>query len=348
MSTACLIGRPTGPAAMEAVYRSFDGDPSAMVPVLRRLVLDTFAGDPAAAMRYLFDDTRFRYWSSLTGSGTARSSATRPATPYGPIDLSAAARWPGDADVYQNHPDGRPAVLAYRDRRYVNSALLHWPQQWLYIVYPKVLAVVRYVPPTERLDNRSPLASTAASLPGTSQSAPPSFSPSSSARTESSPSSPPHPRRDPRRLTDHIPNPHNRGHPMIHPAPSIEKPAPVTDAPTIAHKPSSRSIEALWPLRSIHSEHDGAGVEYAVLSVSHHGSRRAYFASLNREEHFPGSVRVKPFDAARVGGLIPVTRFGQKSLQAAFAEALQTLRSEISAGDEKLVSYFTPSEGDTF
>ena len=32
MSTACLIGRPTGPAAMKAVYCHWDGNPSAMVP----------------------------------------------------------------------------------------------------------------------------------------------------------------------------------------------------------------------------------------------------------------------------------------------------------------------------
>ena len=135
---------------------------------------------------------------------------------------------------------------------------------------------------------------------------------------------------------------------MIRPVPNIQKPAPVTGAPTISHKTGSRSIAGLWPLRNVHSDHDGDGVEYAVLTVSHHAARRAYFASINREEHFSGTIRVKPYDAQRVGPLIPVARFGQKSLQAAFAAALQTLREEISGGDPKLASYFTPSEGDTF
>jgi hypothetical protein len=84
---------------------------------------------------------------------------------------------------------------------------------------------------------------------------------------------------------------------------TIEKPATVTDEPTISHTPEARHISARWPLRAITSPHEGDGVEYAVLSVSHLGSRRAYFASLNREKHFPTTVRSLPFDAARVGGL---------------------------------------------
>jgi len=129
---------------------------------------------------------------------------------------------------------------------------------------------------------------------------------------------------------------------------TIEKPATVTDKPTIQRKPAARHIEALWPLRAINSPHDGDGIEYAVLTVSHLGSRRAYFASLNREEHFTTSTRCKPFDAARVGGLTPVARFGQKSLEAAFDAALDTLREEIADGDQKLASYFTPSEGEAY
>ena len=92
---------------------------------------------------------------------------------------------------------------------------------------------------------------------------------------------------------------------MIRPVPNIENPRPVTEAPTISHKPGARSVTGLWPLRNVHSDHDGDGVEYAVLTVSHHAARRAYFASINREEHFSGTIRVKPYDAQRVGPLIP-------------------------------------------
>jgi len=134
---------------------------------------------------------------------------------------------------------------------------------------------------------------------------------------------------------------------MIRPVPNIETPAPVTEAPTTTQKPDSRRIEALWPLRNVHSDFDGDGVEYAVLAVSHLGPRRAYFASINREEHFSGTVRVKPFETTRVGGLMPVARFGQKSLKAAFDAAVQTLRDEIAAGNQQLASYFTPSQGET-
>jgi hypothetical protein len=129
---------------------------------------------------------------------------------------------------------------------------------------------------------------------------------------------------------------------------TIEKPATVTDEPTINREPQARHIEARWPLRAITSRHEGDGTEYAVLSVSHRGSSRAYSASLNREEHFGNVTRCLPFDAARVGGLIPVARYAQKSLEAAFNLALETLRKEIADGDQKLAAYFIPSEGEAY
>ena len=165
MSTACLIGRPTGAAAMRAVYCHCDGNPSAMVPVLRRLVLDTFGGDPSAAIGYLFAYSDLGYWSSLTGSGDARSSAMRADTADGALHKRTAGRWPGDVDIYHDNSDCRHAVLEYRDGRYLDGALLRWPQQWLYLVYPQVLAVVRYVPPTERLGNPAPLGLNCQPLP---------------------------------------------------------------------------------------------------------------------------------------------------------------------------------------
>lgn len=125
---------------------------------------------------------------------------------------------------------------------------------------------------------------------------------------------------------------------------TVERPVAVTDVPTIKQTPGSRRIEGLWPLRRITGDYDGDGVEYVALSVSHYSSRRCYHATINREEHFTTSVRIKPFDAARVGDLIPVGRFSQKSLQAAFDAALRTLREEIAAGDRKLASYFVPSD----
>ena len=64
-----------------------------------------------------------------------------------------------------DNPDCRHAVLEYRDGRYLDSALLRWPQQWLYIVYPQVLAVIRYVPPTEKLGNPLPLGINCQALP---------------------------------------------------------------------------------------------------------------------------------------------------------------------------------------
>jgi len=164
VSTACLIGRPTGPAAMRAVYCHCDGNPAAMVPVLRRLVLRTFEGDPAAAATYLFAYSGLGYWSSLTGSGDAYSSAMRADTAGGPLHGWTGGR-PPDVDIYHDNPHCRHAVLEYRDGRCLDSALLRWSQQWLYIVYPQVLAVVRYVPPTGRLGNTVPLGINCQPLP---------------------------------------------------------------------------------------------------------------------------------------------------------------------------------------
>ena len=165
MSTACLIGRPTGPAAMKAVYCHWDGNPSAMVPVLRRLVLETFQARPAAAAHYLFAYSGFGYWSALTGSGDAYSAAMRVDSPAGARHKWTGDPWPDDIDVYQDHPDSRDAVLEYRDGIYLPSALLAWPQRWLYIIYPQVLAVVRYVGPSEALGTRLPLGITCETLP---------------------------------------------------------------------------------------------------------------------------------------------------------------------------------------
>ena len=165
MSTACLIGRPTGRAAMRAVYCHWDGSPSTMVPVLRRLVLETFDGEPTAAAHYLFAYSGFGYWSSLSGSGDAYSSAMRADTSDGPIHKWTGERWPEDVDVYHDNPASRDAVLEYRDGRYLDSPLLRWSQQWLYIVYREVLAVVRYLPPTERLGNQLPLGINCSALP---------------------------------------------------------------------------------------------------------------------------------------------------------------------------------------
>jgi len=165
VSTPCLIGRPTGPAAMRAVYCNCDGYPSAMVPVLRRLVLETFDGRPAAAAHYLFAYAGFGYWSSLTGSGAAFSPAMRADTTNGPIHKWTGDRWPEDVDIYQDNPECRHAVLEYRDGTYLDSPLLSWGQQWLYLIYPQVLAVVRYVAPGETLGNRLPLGINCAALP---------------------------------------------------------------------------------------------------------------------------------------------------------------------------------------
>ena len=128
--------------------------------------------------------------------------------------------------------------------------------------------------------------------------------------------------------------------------PHIDKPSPVTDVPMIQARPDARRIEALWPLCNVHSHLDGDGIEYAVLTVTHSSSRRAYGATINRQAHFSRTVRFAPFDAAPVGRLTPTGRFSQKSLQAAFATALQTLRADIAAGDRQLAAYFTPSAAD--
>ena len=166
MSTPCLIGRPNGPAGMKAVYCNWDGYPSAMVPVLRRLVLRTFDGYPARAAHYLFRYSGFGYWSSLTGSGNAYSSSMRADTANaGPIHVGTGEPWPTDVDIYHDHPDSRDAVLEYRDGSYLDSPLLNWPQRWLYIIYPSVLAVVRYVAPTPELGHSEPLGIACEPLP---------------------------------------------------------------------------------------------------------------------------------------------------------------------------------------
>jgi hypothetical protein len=126
--------------------------------------------------------------------------------------------------------------------------------------------------------------------------------------------------------------------------PHIDKPSPVTDVPLIQDRPQDRRIEALWPLRNIHSQLDGDGIEYAVLTVTHSASRRAYGASLNRQQHFSRTVRIAPFNAVPVGRLTPTGRFSHKSLQASFTAALQTLRAQVAAGDQQLASFFTPSD----
>jgi hypothetical protein len=128
--------------------------------------------------------------------------------------------------------------------------------------------------------------------------------------------------------------------------PQIGRPSPVTDVPSIEDRPEARRIQALWPLRNVHSDLDGSGIEYAVLTVTHSTARRAYGAALNREQHFARTVRIKPFDAAPVGRLTPTGRFSQNGLHAAFATALQTLRAQIAAGDSQLAAHFTPSTTD--
>lgn len=129
---------------------------------------------------------------------------------------------------------------------------------------------------------------------------------------------------------------------------TIDRPATVTDAPTIEHDFGSRNIEALWPLRNFTSTHDGPGIQYARLSVSHLASRRGYFATLNYVEHVAGATRCKPFDAVRVGSIMPVARYSDKTLQAAFDTFLQTLRDEIAGGDRQLAAFFEPSADDEF
>jgi len=48
-------------------------------------------------------------------------------------------------------------VLECRGEQFVDSPLIHWPQQWLYVIYRDALAIARYVPPTEQLGNDVPL-----------------------------------------------------------------------------------------------------------------------------------------------------------------------------------------------
>ena len=128
--------------------------------------------------------------------------------------------------------------------------------------------------------------------------------------------------------------------------PHIDKPSPVTDVPIIQDRPQDRRITALWPLRNVHSRLDGDGIEYAVLTVTHSTSRRAYGARINRQQHFSRTTRMAPFDALPVGRLTPTGRFSHKSLHTAFTAALQTLRAEIAAGDQQLAAFFTPSATD--
>jgi len=128
--------------------------------------------------------------------------------------------------------------------------------------------------------------------------------------------------------------------------PRIDKPSVVTDVPNIQSRPESRRIEVLWPLRNIHNDIDGDGIEYAVLTVRHYGSRRAYCATINRQNHYGTTIASAPFDATRVGDLIPTGRHSQNSLTLAFHASLQTLRDEIAAGNQQLAAYFTPSEPD--
>lgn len=165
MSTACLIGKPTGRAGMKAVYCHWDGNPLEMVPVLRRLVLRAFAGRPGSAADYLFAFSGFGYWSSLSGSGVPYSAAMRVDSVNGAIHKWTGEPWPEDIDVYQDHSECRAAVLEYRNGAYLDSPLLTWPQRWLYIIYPQVLAVVRYVAPTADLGTHLPLGINCGVLP---------------------------------------------------------------------------------------------------------------------------------------------------------------------------------------
>ena len=158
MSTPCLIGRPNGADGFKAVYCHCDGNPSTMVPVLRRMVLCTFDGSPAGAAHYLFRYSGFGYWSSLTGSGDAYCSAMRAETANdGPVHKWTGEPWPQDIDIYHGDLDRRSAVLEYRDGAYTETPVLNWGQQWLYIIYPQVLAVLRYVAPSQNIGNRTPL-----------------------------------------------------------------------------------------------------------------------------------------------------------------------------------------------
>jgi hypothetical protein len=133
--------------------------------------LTASAAGPAAAAGYLFAFSGFGYWSQLTGAGEAYSAAMRADRADGAVHKQTGEPWPEDVDVYQDNPDCRLAVLEYRDGAYRDSALLSWPQQWLYILYPQVLAVSR----TWRRPRRSAIAcrsgSTAIPSPGLTVSA---------------------------------------------------------------------------------------------------------------------------------------------------------------------------------
>lgn len=120
-------------------------------------------------------------------------------------------------------------------------------------------------------------------------------------------------------------------------------PAAVTDQPDVRDREGARTIDALWPLQAIGGDSDSNGTQYAVLSVSHLASRHSYIALLNREDHLHHSIRSQPFDAVRVGALIPAARFSQKSLRAALDAALRLLRDEIARGNDQLAAFFTPS-----
>lgn len=158
MSTPCLIGRPDGAGAFKAVYCNCDGNPSTMVPVLRRLVLRTFGGRASAASHYLLRYAGFGYWSSLTGSGDAYSSGMRAHTANnGPIHKWTGDPWPQDVDIYHDVPHHRDSLLEFRDGAYIDSPVARWGQQWLYLIYPKALAVVRYVGPTAEIGNARPM-----------------------------------------------------------------------------------------------------------------------------------------------------------------------------------------------
>jgi hypothetical protein len=128
-----------------------------MVPVLRRLVLWTFDGKPADAAHYLLRYSGFGYWASLTGSGDAYSSAMRADTSnIGPIHRQTGEPWPSDVDVYHDDPKSINPVLECRNERFVDAPIVHWPQQWLYVMYRESLAVIRYVAPNELLGDDLP------------------------------------------------------------------------------------------------------------------------------------------------------------------------------------------------
>ena len=125
---------------------------------------------------------------------------------------------------------------------------------------------------------------------------------------------------------------------------ALDRPATVLDEPAVEVKLNERSIRALWPLRQISDRLDGNGTEYAVLSVYHSATRRCYYGTINREEHFAQTRRHAPLDATRVTNPIPAARHSAKALQAAFDAFLHQLRDSIQVGgDQQLAAYFTPA-----